>query len=114
MNRIGIEGRGESVWLAWFLNDAFGWNDDAYIGFGVVTLALVLLASPWKNIVTAKIRNTPAAAAMAAPFASFPTLSLTSAFASSISWRTSNAAFSETSATMSPSDFEASSGGVGP
>ena len=31
--------------LAWFLNDAFGWNDDAYIGFGVVTLALVLLAS---------------------------------------------------------------------
>ena len=30
--------------LAWFLNDVFGWNDDAYIGFGVVTLALVLLA----------------------------------------------------------------------
>ena len=30
--------------LAWLLNDVFGWNDDAYIGFGVVTLALVLLA----------------------------------------------------------------------
>ena len=30
--------------LAWFLNDVFGWNEDAYIGFGVVTLALVLLA----------------------------------------------------------------------
>ena len=30
--------------LAWFLNDIFGWNGDAYIGFGVVTLALVLLA----------------------------------------------------------------------
>ena len=30
--------------LAWFLNDVFGWNDDVYIGFGVVTLALVLLA----------------------------------------------------------------------
>jgi H+/Cl- antiporter ClcA len=30
--------------LAWFLNDVFGWNGDAYIGFGVVTLALVLLA----------------------------------------------------------------------
>ena len=30
--------------LAWFLNDVFGWEDDVYIGFGVVTLALVLLA----------------------------------------------------------------------
>ena len=29
--------------LAWFLNDIFGWNDDAYIGFGMVTLLLVLL-----------------------------------------------------------------------
>ena len=30
--------------LAWFLNDVFGWNDDAWIGFGMVTLLLVLLA----------------------------------------------------------------------
>ena len=30
--------------LAWFLNDVFGWNDDAYIGFGMVTAFLVLLA----------------------------------------------------------------------
>jgi H+/Cl- antiporter ClcA len=30
--------------LAWFLNDVFGWNEEAYVGFGVVTLALVLLA----------------------------------------------------------------------
>ena len=30
--------------LAWLLNDLFGWNDDAWIGFGVVTAALVLLA----------------------------------------------------------------------
>ena len=29
--------------LAWFLNDVFGWNDDAWIGFGMVTLLLVLL-----------------------------------------------------------------------
>ena len=30
--------------LAWFLNDVFGWNDDAWIGFGIVTLLLFLLA----------------------------------------------------------------------
>jgi uncharacterized membrane protein YqjE len=30
--------------LAWFLNDMFGWNDDAWIGFGMVTGLLVLLA----------------------------------------------------------------------
>ena len=30
--------------LAWFLNDIFGWNDDAWIGFGMVTALLVLLA----------------------------------------------------------------------
>jgi uncharacterized membrane protein YqjE len=29
--------------LAWFLNDIFGWNDDAWIGFGMVTLLLMLL-----------------------------------------------------------------------
>jgi uncharacterized membrane protein YqjE len=29
--------------LAWFLNDIFGWNNDAWIGFGMVTLLLVLL-----------------------------------------------------------------------
>jgi uncharacterized membrane protein YqjE len=30
--------------LAWFLNDVFGWNDDAWAGFGVVTVLLFLLA----------------------------------------------------------------------
>lgn len=30
--------------LAWFINDVFGWNDDAWIGFGIVTLLLFLLA----------------------------------------------------------------------
>ncbi len=29
--------------LAWLLNDIFGWNNDAWIGFGMVTLLLVLL-----------------------------------------------------------------------
>ena len=29
--------------LAWLLNDVFGWNDDAWIGFGIVALALFLL-----------------------------------------------------------------------
>jgi hypothetical protein len=29
--------------LAWFLNDIFGWNDDAWIGFGMVTMLLFLL-----------------------------------------------------------------------
>ena len=70
-------------------------------------------ARPWKNIVMPKTRNTPAAAPTAAPRVSFETLSVTSAFASSISSRTSCDAFSETSATMSPSDFEpVSSGGI--
>jgi uncharacterized membrane protein YqjE len=30
--------------LAWFLNDVFGWNDDAWAGFLMVTLLLFLLA----------------------------------------------------------------------
>jgi uncharacterized membrane protein YqjE len=29
--------------LAWFLNDVFGWNDDAWAGFLMVTLLLFLL-----------------------------------------------------------------------
>ena len=29
--------------LAWLLNDVFGWNDDAWIGFGIVSALLVLL-----------------------------------------------------------------------
>ena len=62
-------------------------------------------------MVTPKTRKTPAAAAIAAPRVSFVTLSVTSALASSISSRTSCEAFSETSATMSPSDLSASSGG---
>ncbi|MEA2366333.1 MAG: hypothetical protein QOI32_1845, partial [Thermoleophilaceae bacterium] len=28
----------------WFLNDIFGRNDDAWVGFGIVTLLLFLLA----------------------------------------------------------------------
>src|SRR5215217_8144595 len=63
-------------------------------------------ARPWKKVVTPKIRKTPAAPATATPFVSFESLSVTSAFASSISSRTSCEAFSETSATISPSDFE--------
>jgi uncharacterized membrane protein YqjE len=31
--------------LAWLLNDAFGWNDDAWVGFAIVTGVLVLLAT---------------------------------------------------------------------
>jgi uncharacterized membrane protein YqjE len=30
--------------LAWFLNDVFNWEDNNWAGFGVVTLALFLLA----------------------------------------------------------------------
>jgi H+/Cl- antiporter ClcA len=30
--------------LAWFLNDVFGWNDDAWAGFLMVTMLLFLLA----------------------------------------------------------------------
>jgi uncharacterized membrane protein YqjE len=30
--------------LAWFLNDVFGWNDDAWMGFAIVTAGLFLLA----------------------------------------------------------------------
>src|SRR6185436_10042019 len=68
-------------------------------------------AIPWKNMVMPKTRNTPAAAATPAPRVIFDTLSVTSAFASSISSRTSCEAFSETSATISPSDLSAPSGG---
>ncbi len=64
-------------------------------------------ARKWKNIVTPKTRNTPAATATAAPVASFEILPVTSALASSISWRISSEAFSETSATISPSDLSA-------
>jgi hypothetical protein len=71
-------------------------------------------ASPWKNIVMPKTRNTPAATPTAAPLVSFETLSLTSALASSISSRTSCEAFSETSATISPSDLAALSSGGSP
>ena len=31
--------------LAWFLNDVFNWEDNNWAGFGVVTLALFLLAA---------------------------------------------------------------------
>jgi uncharacterized membrane protein YqjE len=30
--------------LAWFLDDVFGWNDDVWMGFAVVTAVLFLLA----------------------------------------------------------------------
>src|SRR5215207_2013555 len=71
-------------------------------------------ARPWKKVVIPKIMNTPAATATAAPLVSFETLSLTSALASSISSRTSREAFSETSATISPSDLPALSSGGNP
>src|SRR5687768_8542994 len=53
----------------------------------------------------------PAAIPTTAPFTSDVTFSITSAFASSISSRTSRVAFSETSPTISPSDFSALPGG---
>jgi uncharacterized membrane protein YqjE len=31
--------------LAWFLDDVFGWNDDVWMGFAIVTLGLFLLAA---------------------------------------------------------------------
>ncbi len=59
-------------------------------------------ARVWRNITTAKIRNTPAAAPTPAPLASVLALVVISALASSISSRTSSDAFSETSWTISP------------
>jgi hypothetical protein len=60
------------------------------------------------------MRKTPAAAPIAAPRPSFESLSVTSALASSTSSRTSCDAFSETSATISPSDLSALSWGGSP
>src|SRR4051812_39828433 len=71
-------------------------------------------ASVWKTKISPSSATNPAAPNAPTPLPMRVALVLTSAFASSISSRTSSDAFSDTSLTMSPSDFSAVSGGLIP